>query len=116
MGFIGAGNYASSMLLPQLTGRDDVELVEVATNRSLSAVNAQRKFGFSESSTNVDNVLSDPTIDAVFVVTRHSSHAELTCRALEAGKAVFVEKPLALSLRGGGANRWQRSMRPVTTG
>ena len=69
----------------------------VATNRSLSAMNAQRKFGFAAASTDVDAVLTDQAIDAVFVVTRHSSHAELTCRALEAGKAVFVEKPLALS-------------------
>jgi predicted dehydrogenase len=45
----------------------------------------------------LDAVLEDPTIDAVFVVTRHNTHAELTCRALEAGKAVFVEKPLALT-------------------
>jgi predicted dehydrogenase/threonine dehydrogenase-like Zn-dependent dehydrogenase len=97
LGFVGAGNYASSMLLPHLAGRDDVELVHAATNRSLSAVNAQRKFGFTTSSTDVDEVLRDDTIDAVFIVTRHSSHAELTCRALEAGKAVFVEKPLALS-------------------
>jgi predicted dehydrogenase/threonine dehydrogenase-like Zn-dependent dehydrogenase len=98
LGFIGAGNYASSMLLPQLTGRDDVELARVATNRSLSAVNAQRKFGFAATSTDVDSILADDAIDAVFVVTRHSSHADLTCRALEAGKAVFVEKPLALTV------------------
>jgi predicted dehydrogenase/threonine dehydrogenase-like Zn-dependent dehydrogenase len=98
IGFVGAGNYASSMLLPQLAGREDVELVHAATNRSLSAVNAQRKFGFTTSSTDVDEVLCDDSIDAVFIVTRHSSHAELTCRALEAGKAVFVEKPLALSV------------------
>ncbi len=97
LGFLGAGNYASSMLLPQLAGRADVELSRVATNRSLSAMNAQRKFGFAAASTDVDAVLTDEAIDAVFVVTRHSSHAELTCRALEAGKAVFVEKPLALT-------------------
>ncbi len=42
-------------------------------------------------------MIEDPSLDAVFIVTRHSSHAELACRALEAGKAVFVEKPLALS-------------------
>jgi predicted dehydrogenase/threonine dehydrogenase-like Zn-dependent dehydrogenase len=98
IGFIGAGNYASSMLLPHLAGRADVELSRVATNRSLSAANAQRKFGFAAANTDADAVLSDETIDAVFVVTRHSSHAELTCRALEAGKAVFVEKPLALTI------------------
>jgi predicted dehydrogenase/threonine dehydrogenase-like Zn-dependent dehydrogenase len=98
LGFIGAGNYASSMLLPQLAGREDVELVRVATNRSLSAVNAQRKFGFATSSTDVDSILSDGGIDAVFIVTRHSSHADLTCQALAADKTVFVEKPLALTV------------------
>jgi predicted dehydrogenase/threonine dehydrogenase-like Zn-dependent dehydrogenase len=98
LGFVGAGNYASSMLLPHLSGREDVDLVQVVTNRSLSAVNAQRKFGFAGAGTDLDAMLSDDTIDAVFVVTRHSSHADLTCRALDAGKAVFVEKPLALDL------------------
>jgi predicted dehydrogenase/threonine dehydrogenase-like Zn-dependent dehydrogenase len=97
LGFIGAGNYASSMLLPHLAGREDVELAQVATNRSLSAANAQRKFHFATSSTDVEQVFADETIDAVFIVTRHSSHAALTCRALESDKAVFVEKPLALS-------------------
>jgi predicted dehydrogenase len=73
-----------------------VELARVVTRRSLSAVNAQRKFGFQAAGTDVDELLADESIDAVFVVTRHSSHAALTSRTLEAGKAVFVEKPLAL--------------------
>ena len=97
IGFIGAGNYASSMLLPHLVKQPGVELVRVATRRPLSAVNAQRRFGFAASGTDADAVIEDPSLDAVFIVTRHSSHAELTCRALEAGKAVFVEKPLALT-------------------
>ncbi len=97
VGFIGAGNYASSMLLPHLANQPGIELSHVATRRSLSAINAQRKFGFADAGTNTESVFEDPTIDAVFIVTRHSAHAELTCRALEAGKAVFVEKPLALT-------------------
>jgi predicted dehydrogenase/threonine dehydrogenase-like Zn-dependent dehydrogenase len=95
--FVGAGNYASSMLLPHLAERDDVELSRVVTTSALSAANAKRKFGFADASTDLDAALADPAVDAVFVVTRHSSHAELTGRALLAGKAVFVEKPLALS-------------------
>ncbi len=94
---VGAGNYASSMLLPHLAKESGVDLARVSTRRSLSAVNAQRKFGFQEASTDTDALLEDPSIDAVFIVTRHSSHADLTCQALEAGKAVFVEKPLALT-------------------
>lgn len=97
IGFLGAGNYASSMLLPHLKNRDDVSLVTVATNTSLSAVTAQRRFGFSNASTDVDSVMGDEAIDAVFIVTRHRSHADLVCKALENGKAVFVEKPLAIN-------------------
>ena len=97
LGFIGAGNYASSMLLPILAAMEGVELRHVATSRSLTALNAQRRFGFASVGTDSEAVLADDTVDAVFIVTRHHSHAELTCRALEAGKTVFVEKPLALS-------------------
>ncbi len=98
--FIGAGNYANSMLLPHLTGRSDVRLGQVVTTSALSGANAVRKFRFASAGTDVEAVLADPAVDAVFVVTRHSSHAELTARALRAGKAVFVEKPLALDERG----------------
>ncbi|MGW4890903.1 bi-domain-containing oxidoreductase [Kitasatospora sp. NPDC004240] len=97
LAFVGAGNYATSMLLPHLSGRDGVALSAVVTTTALSAANAQRKFGFARATTDLDSVLGDPSVDAVFVVTRHSSHAELTRRALLAGKAVFVEKPLALT-------------------
>ena len=98
VGFVGAGNYASSMLLPHLVKEPEIELAHVATRRSLSAVNAQRRFKFRDAGTDLEAVLEDPSVDAVFIVTRHSSHADLTCRALQAGKAVFVEKPLALTL------------------
>jgi predicted dehydrogenase len=97
LAFVGAGNYATSMLLPHLAQREGVELSTVVTTTALSAANAQRKFGFAEATTDLDAVLGDKSIDAVFVVTRHSSHAELTRRALLAGKTVFVEKPLALT-------------------
>lgn len=97
VGFVGAGNYASSMLLPHLAGLKTVRMAHVATTKSLSAVNAQRKFGFATASTNADSVFEDASLDAIFIVTRHATHARLVCRALETGKAVFVEKPLALT-------------------
>jgi len=97
LGFIGAGSYASSMLLPHLAGRDDVTLARVVTNTSLSAANAQRRFDFAEAATDVDAMWDDDSLDAIFVVTRHHSHADLVCRALETGKPTFVEKPLAIS-------------------
>jgi predicted dehydrogenase/threonine dehydrogenase-like Zn-dependent dehydrogenase len=97
LGFVGAGSYATSMLLPHLARHPEARLATVATTRSLSAMNAQRKFGFETVTTDTTVLLDDPTIDAVFVVTRHHSHADLVCDALERGKAVFVEKPLALT-------------------
>ncbi|MFE2968957.1 bi-domain-containing oxidoreductase [Streptomyces sp. NPDC059340] len=97
LAFVGAGNYATSMLLPHLAQREGVELSTVVTTTALSAANAQRKFGFAQATTDLDAVLGDKSVDAVFVVTRHSSHAELTRQALLAGKTVFVEKPLALT-------------------
>ena len=97
LGFIGAGNYATSMLLPHLRNNSAVDLVSVATTKALSGLNAQRKFGFGTITTSVDSLLDDDTLDAVFIVTRHHSHARFVCQALERGLTVFVEKPLALS-------------------
>jgi predicted dehydrogenase len=85
------------MLLPHLKGRRDVELVEVATASALSAANAQAKFGFARVSTDFQSLLADPDIDAVLIATRHDSHSAMVCEALRAGKAVFVEKPLAVT-------------------
>ncbi len=97
LGVIGAGNYAGSMLLPHLRDDPDVELVEVATTTALSSVNAQRKFGFQRASTDHAGMLGDESIEAVLVSTRHDTHAQFVCEALRSGKAVFVEKPLALT-------------------
>jgi predicted dehydrogenase/threonine dehydrogenase-like Zn-dependent dehydrogenase len=96
LGVIGAGNYATSMLLPHLRDRDDVRLVEVATATGLSATNAQRKFSFERCSTDHRGLLADGGVDAVLIATRHHAHAAMVCEALQAGKAVFVEKPLAV--------------------
>jgi predicted dehydrogenase/threonine dehydrogenase-like Zn-dependent dehydrogenase len=97
IGFVGAGNYASSMLLPHLAKLPAANLAHVATTKSLSAVNAQKKFGFVTASTDADSVFTDQSLDAIYIVTRHATHAKLVCRALQTGKAVFVEKPLALT-------------------
>ncbi len=96
LGFIGAGNYAASMLLPHLSKDERVVLARVVTTRGLSAVNAERKHGFAAVSTESQHVLEDDSLDAIFIVTRHHSHADFVCQALRTGKAVYVEKPLAL--------------------
>jgi len=98
VGAIGCGNYASSMLFPHFLARDDVQLVAVATTTAASAANAVKRFGFERVSTDPAAVLEADDVDLVVVTTRHSSHAALACAALEAGKTVFVEKPMAIRL------------------
>jgi len=99
VGFIGAGNYATGILIPAFE-RAGAELRVIASSGGASALHAGRKFGFREATTDVGRVLSDPEISTVVIVTRHDSHADLVCRALEAGKHVFVEKPLAVTKEG----------------
>ncbi len=100
LGVIGAGNYASSMLLPHLKDHKQVMMQAVATGTSLSGANAARKFGFVSHGTDYQALLRDDSIDAVLIATRHASHARMTAEALSAGKAVFVEKPLAIDEEG----------------
>jgi len=100
LGVIGAGNFAKSVLLPELNKIADVTLHTLATQRGATADHGQRTFGFLHSTTDSDAVLDNPDINAVLIATRHDSHAELTARALEKGKSVLVEKPLALDRAG----------------
>jgi predicted dehydrogenase len=88
------------MLLPHLVNIKNVELLEVATATSLSAKNAARKFGFKRISSDYQGMLHADDIDAVVIATRHKAHAVMTAEALATGKAVFVEKPLAIDLEG----------------
>lgn len=96
LGVIGAGNFAMRILLPALKAAG-FRLHTVATSGGASGAVAGEKFGFERVATDARYVLEEPAIDAVVVATRHDSHAELARQALEAGKHVFVEKPLALT-------------------
>ena len=98
LGVIGAGNYASTMLLPHLKANRAVVLNGVATASGLSGQDAMRKFGFQRATTNHKDLLESPEVDAVIIATRHSAHARMVVEAIQAGKAVYVEKPLALNL------------------
>lgn len=97
IGFIGAGNYARAYLLPALKSDARVRLVSLANARGVSAKKAAEEFGFASCTTDAAEIFQDAEIDAVFIATRHRSHATLAVEAIEAGKAVFVEKPLCLS-------------------
>ena len=97
IGFIGAGNYASALLLPQLKKEPQTELVGLVTATGLSAKQKAEQFGFAYCGTDVKAVLDDAAIDVVFITTRHSTHADFAIQALAAGKQVFVEKPMVVS-------------------
>lgn len=96
VGVIGAGNFSRSSLLPNLS-RKKVNFVSLASEGGFNAALLGRRFGFESVTSDANNLLDRDDIDAVFISTRHGSHAELTLRALDNDKSVFVEKPLALS-------------------
>jgi len=97
VGFIGAGNFAKNNLLPHLKRMKEVKLKGVVTSTGISAKDVAKKFGFEYCSSDVNQILEDEEINCVFIATRHNLHSQLVCRALKAGEAVFVEKPLATS-------------------
>jgi predicted dehydrogenase/threonine dehydrogenase-like Zn-dependent dehydrogenase len=97
IGFIGAGNYAGAILIPAFK-QAGANLKTVVSNTGVSAVHAGRKNGFEIATTDIEQMLGDPAIESVVIATRHDTHAALTCRALTAGRHVFVEKPLAMQL------------------
>ncbi len=97
LGVIGAGLFANATLLPALKKVGNLELVGIASAGGLHARHAGEKFGFAYAASNDDEILDDPNINTVAILTRHDLHAGLVVRALQAGKHVFVEKPLAIT-------------------
>ncbi len=96
IGMIGAGNYASRQLAPAFQNSGGT-LMTVCSGGGVSSAYVRSKFGFLRTAPDAQAVLDAPDIDLVVVATRHDSHASLVQRALKAGKAVFVEKPLAMT-------------------
>jgi predicted dehydrogenase/threonine dehydrogenase-like Zn-dependent dehydrogenase len=97
LGVIGAGLFANATLLPAIKKVDGIELIGIASASGLHAQHAARKFGFEYATSSDDEILNDPNINTVAILTRHYNHAELVVKALRAGKHVFVEKPLAIN-------------------
>ena len=95
--FLGSGNYAMSALIPAFKAAG-ANLKGIASSAGVSGVHAGRKYGFSETTTDSNNLFSDQTTDAVVIATRHNSHADFVIKSLKAEKHVFVEKPLCLTI------------------
>lgn len=96
VGMIGAGDYARSMLLPHFKA-EGVEFHSIATASGITARAVGEKYEFKFCVSTADEIISDDEANLVVIATRHGTHAELARRALERGKHVFVEKPLAIN-------------------
>lgn len=92
--FIGAGSFAQNMILPNLKGL--VDFVGISTRHGNTSRYVMDKYDFAYATDDVGKILSDDAVNTVFVMTRHDTHAEYVIVALNSGKDIFVEKPLAL--------------------
>lgn len=99
LGFVGAGNYASRMLIPAFKAAG-AQFHTIVTAGGINGVIHGEKAGFAEASTDMAAMLANATINTVAIVTRHDTHARFVAQALQAGKNVFVEKPLAIDAEG----------------
>lgn len=96
-GLVGAGNYAKMTFVPAMKAAGFDNIVAVTSAGGLSARHLAERHDVSEVSPDVDALVNHSAVDAVFILSRHDSHAEIAQNALKAGKHVFVEKPIALS-------------------
>ncbi len=94
---VGPGSFMKGVFLPVLRRQPGARLLSVVAATGGSALSAAERFGAATASTHMEKVLSDPAVGLVLIGTRHHLHAEQVVRSLEAGKAVFVEKPLCLT-------------------
>jgi len=96
VGIIGAGNFTSAMILPCLMSTN-AKLKYISSASGLTGTTLAKKYKIEFSTTDNNSILEDSEVDLIFITTRHNSHARIVVEALNAGKNVFVEKPLALN-------------------
>lgn len=97
VGVIGAGNFATTVLLPAMKTAGDIEFGGICAAGGSSARSAGSRFGFRYCASDSSELFNDPSVNTIVVCTRHSSHARLVTAALDQGKHVFCEKPLAMN-------------------
>jgi predicted dehydrogenase/threonine dehydrogenase-like Zn-dependent dehydrogenase len=97
LGIIGSGNFTKMTMLPALKD-SGAHFKYIASKGGVTGTAMAKKFGFSHSTTDYQEILKDPEVDLVMITTRHNLHASMVIETLNAGKHVFVEKPLALNI------------------
>jgi len=96
VGIIGAGNFTSSTILPNLK-KINANIKYIASSGGLSSTIMAKKHSIANSTSDYHQILNDDHVDLVMVTTQHHMHARMTMESINAGKSVFVEKPLALN-------------------
>jgi predicted dehydrogenase len=96
MGIIGAGNFTKMTVLPTLK-KCGAPIRYISSANGLSGTHLAKKYAITKSSTDYREMLQDPELGLVIITTRHNLHAQMAAESLNAGKDVFVEKPLALT-------------------
>ncbi|HTX78095.1 MAG TPA: bi-domain-containing oxidoreductase, partial [Longilinea sp.] len=97
LGVLGAGNYASASFLPNIARVGGVNRMGIVSAAGASARHAAQKYGFAYASSSAEDLLKDSKVDIIAVLTRHNQHARHVVDALQHGKHVFCEKPLAIN-------------------
>lgn len=97
MGIIGAGNFTSGMIMPMLS-KNETDVKYIASSGGLNAKTLAKKFDVQYATSDYQEILKDEEVELVLVTTRHNQHAAMALDCINAGKHVFVEKPLALTL------------------
>ncbi len=94
---VGAGNYASRFLIPAFK-KANANLNTLISSGGLSGTFVGKKFGFEKTSTDINNIFEDKSINAIVIATKHNTHAKLVSSGIANNKNIFVEKPLCLNL------------------
>ncbi len=97
LGFVGAGGFASGILLPHIKSIASLNPVSIMSGSGVSAVTSAEMFGFERTSSSYEQMLIDKNINVLFIANRHHQHSEFVLKAIKAKKPVFVEKPLCLN-------------------
>ena len=97
VGVVGAGVFGKALLLPALKKVNDIRLHTISTSSSANVYHTAKKYGFENCTTDYKQIFSNKEINAVIILTPHSMHSKMVTETLQAGKHVFVEKPLCIN-------------------